>query len=646
MSRWQIAGIYLYSHDGRRLDLEFELSAVNILVGVSYSGKSSVIEVIDYCLGASECHIPGVVREATAWVGVVWRRDKSDMFVCRRVPTPNHRSSEEVFFAVGAPVAVPASAAELVGNTNRDGGLRQFEQALHIGDVSGETFTEREGTRISFRHAVPYLLQSDDVIVNKTTLFRGANDERRLPIADALPYFLGAVDEATARAETQLRQVRMQRDREIKRIEAAQQLLDRDRDRSLSLLTEAAQLHMIGEVPSDAGYDVISPLLQQIAGWVAAPGAVAEEDQLQGLYDSERQLRQRYAVLRRQLDAATSVIETAKGFTDAVESQRQRLDVISLFRRDVERETCPVCDAPLAERTPSFSTIDDALRRLDTELAEVGQDRPKVDRYARELSEELARVGENLGAVRARIAAVVSEADATKDRFSLDERRLRVAGRVSYHLEAQASASTGVDRTDLERLEAQIQELEHVADPAARADRVEALQGQVSIHATNILTELPFDSNYRACQIIFNVRQLSIRFVLGPRVMQMRDVGGDESYLSGHVATLLALHRVFDDGARPVPGVVVFDQLSRPFFPADKYRDEVQVRANDREDLKKYFDVLFTEVENRKTLQVIVLEHAFFADDPRYVRAVRMHWTNESRLIPSDWPKSQASGQS
>ena len=84
MNRWQIAAIYLYSHDDRRLDLKFDLSAVNILVGVSYSGKSSLVEVIDYCLGSSDCHIPGVVREATSWVGVVWRRDTADVLVCTR----------------------------------------------------------------------------------------------------------------------------------------------------------------------------------------------------------------------------------------------------------------------------------------------------------------------------------------------------------------------------------------------------------------------------------------------------------------------------------------------------------------------------------------------------------------------------------
>ena len=71
------------------------------------------------------------------------------------------------------------------------------------------------------------------------------------------------------------------------------------------------------------------------------------------------------------------------------------------------------------------------------------------------------------------------------------------------------------------------------------------------------------------------------------------------AYLSGRVSAVLALHRVFADGNRPVPGVIVFDQLSRPFYSPETNRDEVVVTAADRADLKQYFDALFNEVERR-----------------------------------------------
>ena len=42
----------------------------------------------------------------------------------------------------------------------------------------------------------------------------------------------------------------------------------------------------------------------------------------------------------------------------------------------------------------------------------------------------------------------------------------------------------------------------------------------------------------------------------------------------------------------------------------------------ERGELRRYFDVLFEEVELQGDLQIIVLEHAYFADDERFVRAV------------------------
>ena len=201
MSRWQIKSLLFYSHHGKRVSLDLAPSALNIVVGQSYSGKSALVEALDYSMGAGECHVPGIVREACSWVGTVWFCDKTEILICRRLPPFGAKSNQDVHYMVGSPVAVPPSADQLRRTSNVDGALRQFEQALLIGNVAGETSTDRQGNRISFRNSLPYLLVSDDVIIDKVTLLRGMNDERRQSIIDSLPYFLGAVDESTARTE-------------------------------------------------------------------------------------------------------------------------------------------------------------------------------------------------------------------------------------------------------------------------------------------------------------------------------------------------------------------------------------------------------------------------------------------------------------
>lgn len=56
--------------------------------------------------------------------------------------------------------------------------------------------------------------------------------------------------------------------------------------------------------------------------------------------------------------------------------------------------------------------------------------------------------------------------------------------------------------------------------------------------------------------------------------------------------------------------------------------------------MRKHVNFLFEETARRSGLQVILIEHAYFADDPRYVSATRERWTKQSgrALIPLDWP--------
>jgi hypothetical protein len=159
MSRWNIRKIVVYSHDGRRRDVDFVLGNLNIITGPSHSGKSAIVEIIDYCLGAGDCNLPGMVRETTSYVAVVWERDKQRMATARQVPIPSEKAVNEMYWAKGTDTAgelLPASSAQLRPSGNRDAVMRLIEQAFGIGEVASETLSEeRPGVRISARHVVP-----------------------------------------------------------------------------------------------------------------------------------------------------------------------------------------------------------------------------------------------------------------------------------------------------------------------------------------------------------------------------------------------------------------------------------------------------------------------------------------------------------
>jgi len=80
----QILELVIYSYDGRRRQITFNLGSVNIITGKSKSGKSVVGDIIDYCLGGRDCNIAdGIVRENVSWFGLLLQFDNERVFVAK-----------------------------------------------------------------------------------------------------------------------------------------------------------------------------------------------------------------------------------------------------------------------------------------------------------------------------------------------------------------------------------------------------------------------------------------------------------------------------------------------------------------------------------------------------------------------------------
>ena len=79
--------------------LTFDPGAVSVVTGWSGTGKSSIVNIIDYVLGSGSCSIAvGVIRNAVSWFGLTietdagltgaWPRRRDDRARPRRPPDP------------------------------------------------------------------------------------------------------------------------------------------------------------------------------------------------------------------------------------------------------------------------------------------------------------------------------------------------------------------------------------------------------------------------------------------------------------------------------------------------------------------------------------------------------------------------------
>lgn len=200
---------------------------------------------------------------------------------------------------------------------------------------------------------------------------------------------------------------------------------------------------------------------------------------------------------------------------------------------------------------------------------------------------------------------------------------------------------------DLNVLRTEIAELEARVDREAKEVKLRRAENKISQYASEVFAVLPTVAPCIGSELDFSSRQPEVTVIeeKSGAVLRMADVGSDQNYLAVHISLSFALQRHFETVMAPVPGLLVLDQISRPYFPTrGEDEDETEIAGREEDEdvqaMRRHIDFLFAESDRRVGLQVLLIEHAYFADDPRYVAATRERWTRASgrALIPLDWP--------
>jgi len=217
----QIIEIILYSNSGEKRVLALQLGQTNIITGGSATGKSALIEIVDYCLGSSECRVPeGVIRDTISWFGLRLQFSTDQMFVARQNPTSLHQTSTNRAFIIQGDRVESPDAAPTEPNTTIEAITEVLTAKIGISEnlqtpPPGHT---RPPLAANVRHGLVFCFQQQNEIASKDTLFHKQHDSFIAQgIRDTLPYFLGAIREDRLALEQELNRAR----RELKQAERA-----------------------------------------------------------------------------------------------------------------------------------------------------------------------------------------------------------------------------------------------------------------------------------------------------------------------------------------------------------------------------------------------------------------------------------------
>lgn len=637
--------IVLYPHGERKPRvLEFKTNALNIITGDSGTGKSSIIDIVDYCLASSECRVAdGVIRSNVAWYAIELLVDDTRVFIARRGPEVGRNASNDVF-VTRDPAELP-SAASLEPVTNVPGLEALLTELAGIPRTSDPESRLAPSYSATIRHASRLLYQNQNEISSPSLLFhREGDDFAKASIRDTLPFFLGAVSAEDLESARQLGDKRREMRRLQQQVKEHEELADVQGSRASNLVREGVDLGVL-EVPADdlgrADAVAILNLVSIDQAGDREVDASRTSDRVssrgQGLREQLRVLRDEYESVQEQIAVTRDFFEVRSSFGAAATDQLERLKLGAEVAGDSsEIHECPLCSSILDKSLPVHEDVVASLESLQQTVGTFSQDPPQLRALAEDLTARAADIRRQLVQTTGELESLEQEARRLRQVDDQRDQRLLWFGRLTLFLESVNEGTRLAElRLTLARLRTEIDELDARLGVAAVRERMASIVSRVSQAMT--AAAAPLKLEWSAFPIRFDSLELTV-IIDGPNgPIPLRRIGSGEAWVAYHMVTHLALHQQFASSGRPVPHMLFLDQPSQVYFPSET--DAVTVaaeRVGDMAAAERMLRVAFDATREENGFQVIMTEHAEI-DEDWFESSLVENWREGRALIPADW---------
>lgn len=687
MPNIQILEIILYPKEPenkkiKKKIVKFKTGALNIVYGASQTGKSAIIPIIDYCLGAKDNKIPvGVIRNNCQGFGLKLKVDDKELFLARSI---EEGKSSQISYLMDGTI-----------NTNKlkkeDMQVYSLEKLkIHLNDLFGISFLntehitgkspddaekDRKDDRPSYRDLVCFNFQSQNIVANPNCLlYKSDIYYHRQKIKKIFNYAIGAQTSEQLEGEYLKEQLlkdladlnykknkenayrnQIISDSELIIYKAMEAGLIPNKEFNLKdhiaiedLLKEIAKKEL-----SDISFSEVGgqPAIEKIKSTIMKLDELNCE--LRGLKQERNDIDEIIGLVGKQNNQLTikkERLEISKFIKEFCEINKKDSSVLN----DIEN----LCNnLELVENQLIIKNIDRQSGVFHSKLAVI---KDKIYQKQKEINQNN------------KIKEILEHEKINKT--ILEDIYVDVIGEAKKYLKYLANNN---DLTsDIDDLEKNIESLDFNVEENQRKE----LQSIIN-KANNYLAEFAeFDKLY-----YFSDKDLTVKVKNNKEneSFYLWETGSGSNWVAYHIATLLGFHSHFIKKDLPAFNFLIFDQPSQVYFPNQnkKYDDTIdyaktkkkknnKILKSDFECVRDIFKIMSRAIIDHKPskeiiqktengenivireeleskLQIIVLDHAGEdiwngVDDIKDVYALK-EWTIDNRLVPKDWIKNNIS---
>ena len=640
-----ILEIILYGKNGLRRILSLRIGT-NIITGKSSTGKTALIEIVEYCLGKSTCTVPeGVIRERVDWFALKLQFPSKQVLVARKNPEIEMNSSSEVYFEVADTIETPLKAPTR-SNTTVEALVESLSQMVRISpnlEVPAPRPDATEGSA-KIKHALFYCFQKQTEIATNQILFHRQATQGMFPtIRNMLPFFLGAVAENYLAKKQELVNARRDLATLERRLGEAQSIHGEGVDNAHALLEELKETGIVASDVTASSLSEYVAIFRENLSWQPANKVFPGSERIPQLQHELAHLRQLLSEKASDLRVAEKFADEAKGFKRELEHQEKRLESIRLFDTDEQdNEHCPICMQKMDRPLPATNEIRHAIAKVKENLELTTREEPQLLEYIQRLETEINGLKEQIRLRTNSLNYLIQQHEESQHDQDTIATQMKVIGHMEYWLKNLRTDSDSEPlQLELKRISELVNKLEAEVDEEYEKERLRSTLNRINTRMTELSKQLDFE--FAGVPIRLDPTNLTILVDTPKKPVPLASIGSGRNWLAYHLLVYFTLQEYFIENDRPVPRFLFLDQPSQVYFPRDSQGELLSslslLKNEDREAVLKMYQFIISMVESlHGQLQVVVTDHAELSD-PFFQAHIVENWHNDNALIPLDWIK-------
>lgn len=577
--------IILWLHSGEKRELIFQPNKVNVITGGSNTGKTAILQIIDYCLFASRSKLPeSIINENVAWYGINIQINEKNYTICRTSLSQGKVTHNYFFSSAGEIPKFPKA-------NNEEPTIRTLiETEFGIDRKIAIPFGGRmlkAGAKISLRYFLMFTTISQDIIANSRVYFDKQDEPR---YREALPRIFDLAVGIDTVKNNLAREKKLNVKSEIRKLERKRSRIDLKKDDFLKELVDVVKrAKEFGLVEPDANMpEAISNLRKPIDALIdqATDRASDKYDKLKGEYYRQKRVIRNLKQLKNEYVSYKASLKDVQDSLKPIEYLSQKYS--ELIKTSIYYEIISALEADFASiksdiknRTPIDMNILDLIREHEKAVQE--------------------------------IQSKLNELPKDHKSFENDKEKFLFLGETKAKLDIYRAS----DKQTPDEIQAQLEELQfslerlHIMDVTTNKAMFVKLIEEIVQAYINFAGDVL--ENYQEYHPVFDYTQ-KILLLRKPLTDFIENVGSSSNHMFMHLFLFLGLHEAIKRKNAPfVPSYLIIDQPSRPYWGEGKKRKE-KLDRGDEGKIRRAFELLndFMEriqIKLASEFQMIVFEH-------------------------------------